>query len=365
MLLLSRYLVKQVALITLVISVVLTLIIWLTQSLRLLDFIINGGAPMRIFAAMLVLTIPKFFEIILPLSLALGIVYAMNKLSSDSEVVVMHNTGASPIQLSQGILTFSVVVSLFIFIIAGWGTPLANRQLDHLRDIVKSDYSLGLLRPGVFNVIGNDTTIYISERSDLQDLRGVFIYFNKQGEAATTITAKRGGMVMRDGKPYVVVLEGTRQQFNPTTGSIDRLRFENYSLDLSSLINKAPDLHIEPDERTLTELWHTQPKEDRTNPERLVTEFHLRLAKPLLTLAFGLLAITPFLRGTFNRRGQNGRLLAIIGGIILLQAIHLGSSHMSNHAGLGMALLYGSPVVSILLCWMALYHRTLSTWGRP
>ena len=50
MLLLSRYLVKQVALITLVISVVLTLIIWLTQSLRLLDFIINGGAPMRIFA---------------------------------------------------------------------------------------------------------------------------------------------------------------------------------------------------------------------------------------------------------------------------------------------------------------------------
>lgn len=358
MLLLSRYLVRNVFFTTLAISLALTLIIWLTQSLRLLDFIINGGAPLRLFAAMLILTVPKFFEIILPISLALGIIYSMNKFSTDSEVVVMHNTGASPMQLSQGILLFAVLSSLAVFGITGWGTPLANRQLDHLRDIVKSDYSLGMLRPGVFNVIGNDTTIYIAERTDLQDLSGVFIHFNKEGEPPTTITAERGGLVMREGKPFVVVVDGMRQQFNEKNGSIDRLRFKNYSLDLSSLVNKNTVMHIEPDERTLSDLWHTERIDSREGPQRLIAEFHQRLSKPLLTLAFALLALIPFMRGYYNRRGQIGRIFGITLGLITLQAINLGSSTLAGTSVVGMIILYGTPVLCILACWFSLYHPT-------
>ncbi len=57
---------------------------------------------------------------------------------------------------------------------------MANREVDRLRNLVKSDYSIGLLRPGIFNTLGDEATIYIAERTDLQDLRGIFIHLDKK-----------------------------------------------------------------------------------------------------------------------------------------------------------------------------------------
>lgn len=358
MLLLSRYLAKHVVLTTLMISLVLTLIIWLMQSLRLLDFIINGGAPLSIFGSMLVLTVPRFYEIILPLSLAIGIVYSLNKLNTDSEVVIMQNSGASPLQLAGGVLIFSVFISLFVFFLSGWTTPMANRELDRLRNVVKSDYGLGMLRAGVFNVIGEDTTIYITDRSDLQDLRGVFIHFNKEGEPPTTITAERGGLVMQDGKPYVVVVNGVRQQFSPENGVIEKLKFQNYSLDLSSLVNKAPDLRLDPNDHTLGQLWRGEGKDESTTQASLNAEMHKRISRPFMTLAFSMLAIVPFLCGYHSRRGQPWRMIWISVGLILLQGLNMAFVQMSGRSVLGIALLYGIPLVTILICLLILLNQT-------
>lgn len=357
MLLLSRYLLKHVVLTTIMISLVLTLIIWLTQSLRLLDFIINGGAPMGLFGHMLVLSVPRFYEIILPLSLAIGIVYSLNKLSTDSEMVVMQNSGASPMQLAKGILAFSLLVSLFVFLLSGWTTPMANRELDRLRNVVKSDYGLGMLRAGVFNVIGGDTTIYIADRSDLQDLRGVFIYFNKEGQAPTTITAQHGGLVMRNGKPYVVVVDGVRQKFNPENGSIEKLKFQNYSLDLSSLLNKTPDLRLDPNDRTLPQLWRGEGADINTPLERLNAELHKRISNPFLTLSFSLLALVPFLCGYHSRRGQPWRLVLIGLGVITLQGLNMGLVQMAGKSFAGILLLYGLPVVTAAGCLFVLLNQ--------
>lgn len=353
--LLPRYIVKQAALTTILISVVLTLIIWLTQSLRLLDFIINGNAPMTLFGKMLLLTVPRFFEIILPISLALGIVYTLNKFSTDSELVVMQNSGIRPVRLGSGLLYFSVFIALFVLVLSGWGTPWANRELDNVRNIVKSDYSLGLLRPGIFNELSDDTTIYIAERSSLQDLKGVFIYFNKAGELPTTITAKHGGILTKDQKVYVLVFNGTRQQFNKATGTVETLKFERYSLDLSSLTNRVMDTIIEPNDRTLPELFAT--KDTTQNPKeksRIIAEIHNRLARPFLILALALMTLVPFLTGGHNRRGQPLRILALIGGILALQSVFLGASSLAATSTFGLLLLYGVPLAIIIVYATAL-----------
>ena len=349
MYLLPRYLVKSAALTTLFISLVLTLIIWLTQTLRLLDFVINGGAPMSLFGAMLLLIIPRFFEVILPMSLALGILYSLNKFSADSELVVMQNSGLSPLRLAQGLLTFTILVVLFVFVLSGWLTPLANRELDRLRGIVKSDYSMGLLRPGIFNSVGTDTTVYIAERTSLQDLKGVFIHTAKPNEVPTTITAQHGGLITQHGKPLVVVFDGMRQQFNPQTGNVDTLKFDRYSLDLSSLSNRISSLQLDPNERTVTELSAAKnPEADPKTLQRLYAEFHSRMSRPFLTLAFALISIVPFLTGRFNRRGQTMRMTAIITALIVIQCIHLGASSWAVSSRAGVILLYLVPVSVIL-----------------
>ena len=359
MFLLSKYLVKSCALTTFVISLVLTMIIWLTQSLRLLDFIINGGAPMRLFLNMLIMTVPSFYEIILPISLAIGIAYSLNKFSSDSEIVVMQNSGISPIKLASGTVSFIVIVASLVFLISGWFAPMANHRLDEIRNVVRSEYSMGLLRAGVFNTIGNDTTFYIAKRTDLQDLQGVFIHFNKLDELPTTITAERGGLIMRDGKPFVVIIDGIRQQFNPETGSIERLKFQNYSLDISSLLKRKDTILTEPEDQTLSNLWNK--KADPTiyeTPQRLRGEIHTRLSRPLLTLCFGLLALTPFLIGYFNRRGNALRLFFILLGVISLQIMNLGASHLATENMIGVFLLYIPPMIVCVYFLLKLTNHT-------
>lgn len=368
MYLLSRYLLKTTVITTLLISVVLTLIIWLTQTLRLLDFVLNGGAPMSLFGAMLVLIIPRFFEVILPLSLALGTVYSLNKFSMDSELVIMQNSGLSPLRLAQGLILFSLTIALFILALSGWITPMANRQMDRLRDIVKSEYSLGMLRPGIFNTIGSETTVYIAERTSLQDLRGVFIHTTKPGEPATTITAQQGGLISHNGKPLVVVFNGTRQQFNPKTGGIDNLKFERYSLDLSSLTNSIEKLHRDPNEKTIMELWQTPLSQlSDKDAQRSVAELHSRLSRPLLALAFALMSFVPFLIGRFNRRGQAKRMSMIIGGILALQILSMVSSSLAGSSYLGVFLLYAVPggvifVYATLLMSDKNYYKRLGRW---
>lgn len=349
MFLLSRYLLKNTALTTFFMCTVLTLIIWLTQTLRLLDFVINGGAPFRLFGAMLFLTIPRFFEVILPLSLALGVVYSLNKFSSDSELVVMQNSGLSPFNLGKAIIAFALLVATFLFILSGWLTPMANREMDRLRNVVKSDYSLGLLRPGVFNLVSDDTTVYIAERTNLQDLKGVFIHTNNPGEPPTTITAEHGGFITQNGKPLIVVFDGLRQQFNPQTGMVDMLKFERYSLDLSNLMQRIEKMQLDPNERTLTELWGNQ-NQDTGNiklDNRLRAELHTRMSRPFLVLAFTLISLVPFLIGRFNRRGHALRVGIIIAVLIVVQAIHLGASSFAVTSDMGIVLLYGVPLALI------------------
>lgn len=349
MYLLSRYLLKTTMITTLLISVILTLIIWLTQTLRLLDFVLNGGAPMRLFGAMLVLIIPRFFEIILPLSLALGTVYSLNKFSTDSELVIMQNSGLSPLRLSQGLIVFAFGVAIFILALSGWLTPMANRQMDKLRDVVKSEYSMGLLRPGIFNVIGDETTVYIAERTSLQDLRGVFIHFTKPGEPATTITAQQGGLITHNGKPLVVVFNGTRQQFNPKTGGIDNLKFERYSLDLSSM-GSGGVMRQDPDTKTVMELWSSPTIEGNTKEAlRAKAEFHNRLSRPLLAIAFAFMSMVPFMIGRFNRRGQAKRMASIIVGILVLQIINMVSASLASSSVAGIILLYAVPSIIIFV----------------
>lgn len=347
MLLLSRYLAKQVTFTTILIAVVLTLIIWLTQSLRLLDFIISGNAPMALFGKMLLLTVPRFFEIILPVSLALSIIYSLNKFSADSELIIMQNSGVNPARLGGGILLFSVVIAILVFFLSSWGTPLANRELDSTRNLIKSDYSLGLLRPGVFNTLGEDTTIYIASRSSLQDLRGVFIHFNKANEVPTTITAEHGSLITHEGKIFIVISDGTRQQFNPNTGVVETLKFQRYSLDLSSLANKVISPELDPNDRTLPELLNTPPK-DQKERTRIFAELHNRIARPFLILAYALMTLTPFLIGGYNRRGQPLRLLIMICGVLSMQGLFLASSSLAATSTVGLLLLYGVPFGIIL-----------------
>ncbi len=358
--LLSRYLFKQLILSTISISFVLTFIIWLTQSLRLLEIIVNGGAPLTLFSTLLFLTVPKFFEIIMPIALAISVLFTYNKLTMDSEIVIMQSVGASYKSLVKPAVLTSVLIGMVVFAISGWLTPLANRELDRLKDVIKSDYSSVLLREEVFNTIGNDTTIYISDRDRGTHLSGIMIHFAEKSDAPpTTILAKRGGMVMIDDKPYVVVFEGMRQQFNPKTKTVETLRFDEYSLDISSLDNRAINPWIDADERTLPNLFKSArlKSTDTKLAQRFIGEAHNRITRPLLAITLTLVAISSLLIGQFNRRGQTKKIIIAVILLIILQGANLGLVNYASQSYIGVFGLYLISIIPALIAYQVIQFQ--------
>lgn len=349
--LIQRYLGRQLLLSTLVIATGLTMVIWLTQSLKLLDLVINGGAPLQLFGYMLLLTVPKFFEIILPLALAISVVFFFNKLIADSELVVMQACGLSPWQIGKTVAWLAVFFGLCVFLIGGWLTPHANQELDRIRGVAKSDFSVNLLRPRVFNTLGDNVVVYLSERSSLGNLKGILIHFRPQGQPSSTIWAKSGGIIMKDKQPIVTMRDGIKQDYNPKTKKVESLSFASYHVNLASILNKTSgDKNAEPNEHVLPDLLTLGPQqEDPRHQREFMAEFNIRISRPLLVVSFALCAMTPFLLGRFNRRGQMWRVLHVILSLVALQAAYLGCISLAQHNPWGNPLLYVVAVVPSLV----------------
>src|SRR5689334_6592476 len=88
----------------------LTSVVWLVQSLSLLDLVINRGQSAFTFAFLVLLLVPSLLTIVLPFSFLFGSLFALQRLSGDSELVVMASAGYSLRQLAGPVLAAAVVV---------------------------------------------------------------------------------------------------------------------------------------------------------------------------------------------------------------------------------------------------------------
>src|SRR5919198_14284 len=64
---LTRYILRQSLGVTLFVTAALSAAIWLAQSLRLIDLIVNRGLSIELFLYLALLLLPRFLDIVLPL----------------------------------------------------------------------------------------------------------------------------------------------------------------------------------------------------------------------------------------------------------------------------------------------------------
>lgn len=338
----DRYLFKNLAFATFFTALSLAMVIMLTQSLRFLELIINSGASSFSFFTLTFLALPRFFEVILPIALMISTVFIYNRMSADSEIVVMRAAGQSPLRLSRPALMLAGVVTLFIFIVSAWLAPMALSQMQLMRVTIKAQYSSLLLRDGIFNQVGSDLTVFISGRDKNGDLEGLMIHDSrKKGAPPVTILAKRGVIVVDEVGQQVMVYDGSRQEYNPETGALSRLDFERYSLELPES-GPVRQRYREPDERTLPELLN--PDEEVRQNEKIMKDFrieaHRRFVSPFLAVTFTLVSLCCMLLGHVDRRGLGKRIVIAAGGIILLQGLYLVAYNLAKEGTPGLIMMY-------------------------
>ena len=107
----------------------LTGVIWITQALRGIDLMTSQGQTIVTFLGLTSLVIPGLVLIISPIALMIAISHTLNKLATDSEIIVMNAAGFSPFRLFRPFIHATIVVALMVAFIASYLAPDGMRRL--------------------------------------------------------------------------------------------------------------------------------------------------------------------------------------------------------------------------------------------
>src|SRR4028119_2155350 len=98
---LDLYIFRQLAGALLAVTVGLAALVWLTQSLRFIELVLDRGLSFLVFIELTGLLLPSFFAVILPITTFLVALFVYVRLSTDRELVVMRAAGLSQWRLAR------------------------------------------------------------------------------------------------------------------------------------------------------------------------------------------------------------------------------------------------------------------------
>lgn len=361
----DRYILRQLVLVTVMVTITLTCAIWLTQSLRFVELIVNRGLTIGTFFYLTMLLLPSFLWIMLPIALFTAVVFAYNRLVGDSELVVMRSAGMGPLNLARPALLLSAVVTTISYALAFYFLPLAYRDFKDLEFDVRNDYAGMLLREGAFNTVANGITVFVRQREASGELVGILVHDSRRPSDPVTLVAERGRLAMSEEGPRVVLVAGNRQELDRETGRMRFLYFERYSVDLGRVAQRSTERWREPRERYLHELFRApQNENDRQSRARLLAEGHNRIVTPLLAFTLTMIGLACLLSGDFNRRGQMRRVVTAIAAAIAVQTAAVASNNLTTKWPSLAGLAYANALIpAAFATWWLLGSRV--SWSRP
>ena len=189
----DRYVLRNLAVATVFIAAVLSAVVFLTQSLRFLELVIESGASSGAFWILTVLALPRFLEIILPIAVLAGVIFIYHRMTIDSELVAIKAAGFSPMALARPAIMLACVTTVILWGMTMWVAPRSLSEMQHMRSVIKAQFSALLFREGVFNQVGTGLTVYIRERTSEGELRGLMIHDSRENQPILRPCWRRAG----------------------------------------------------------------------------------------------------------------------------------------------------------------------------
>ena len=355
----TRYVLRQLFVGMVLVTMGLTSIIWLSQSLRFVEMIVNQGVTALTFIYLTMLMLPNFLTIILPIALFCVTLFVYAKLVSDREILVMRAAGLSPISLAKPALILAMLFVTFGYALNLYLMPNSYRMFRELQWEIRN-YSHFLLKEGAFTSF-SDVTVYVRDRTKDGQLLGVLAYDQRNPEKVETWMAAKGALVEFDKGAQVIMFDGNRQVINAQTNQLSILYFDQGVLDLKGLGKNAPtskDRFREARERNLNELFNiaNEPNISKRDIGKFTIEAHKRLTSPLTALSFSLIAICSLLLGNFNRRSQVRQITIAVCIVLTLLISSLGLENLAAKKLHLIPLLYIHAILPILVSFTAILN---------
>jgi len=317
----GRYMFRATLGAFLITLVSLTVVIWFTQAMRDFDLITSQRQTLLVFVGITGMIIPLLVMMIAPIALVMAAAHVLNKLSSDSEIIVMNAAGVSPWRLLRPFIAAAAVVSLLVAVIAAYLSPRSLRGLRDWGAQVRADILTNIVQPGRFTTVGGNLTFHIADRRPNGLLVGIFVDDRRDPNEHSTYLAEQGEIVKTDRASFLVLEGGSIQRLEAGQRDPRIVTFDRYPFDLSQFTASPQNVVYTVREKYIWELLWPRPDDAlyAAQPDQYRSELHDRLATPLYPFAFVILAYTFLGPPQTTRQSRTLALLGMIGAVALLR----------------------------------------------
>ncbi|MDF1762345.1 MAG: LPS export ABC transporter permease LptF, partial [Oleibacter sp.] len=292
---LFRYLARELAGSLIAVTIVLLMILMSGRLIQQLASAAAGEVSLEIVFYTLLLRLPSFLEMILPLAFFISILLSYGRLYTENEMTILTATGFSERRLLFYTMIPAVFITALVALFSLYLSPLGAEKMEALYQKQAELTEFELLAPGRFQSMkgGSRVTYTESLSADKKIMNNVFI-----ADGNTILLADEGSQYISDetGSRYLELKNGKR--FDITTGSLEyqTLSFQQYGVKIAD----EPEAR----RRLRKEAVPTQQLLGSDNPQ-YQAQFQWRVSLiimvPLITLiAFPLSKVNPR-QGRFAR----------------------------------------------------------------
>jgi len=243
-------------------------------------------------------------DVLLPLSLFLGVMTGLGRLYTDSEIYAMRASGISEASLLRPLMRLTLVLAIVVALLSTWARPWAYAQAFSIKAMAEATAETGRIREAQFYDFGkNGKTVFIEHIAENgRDLDGIFIRTRK-GSDLQVITATKGEFEYFF-KPMFHRLKLTDARIMRKVQDSTDLsgQFGSFTLYLPAQSPKPPGYKVK--SASTNELRQSSDPVDRA-------EFQWRLSTPVSALLLALAAI-PLSRSR-PRQGRYAKMLLALG----------------------------------------------------
>jgi lipopolysaccharide export system permease protein len=218
-----------------------------------------------------------------------ALAYTLNKLNTDSEIVVMNAAGMSPWHVFWPFVVVSIIVALMVSFISFYLAPKCLRELRIQLTKVRADLVANVIQPGRFTSVDEQRlTFHVRERRPNGELLGIFIDDRRNPAERGTFLAERGQVLEGASGTFLVLENGSAQRIQTKDRDPTIVLFERYAFDLSQLTGSGATPTFGANERYFWELAAPDPNDPyvKANATRIRTEFHERLSAVFYPFVF-------------------------------------------------------------------------------
>ena len=316
---LCRYVYREIATPFFFALLIFTIILFTVRILKLVELVVNRGVPLEQLLAIFLYILPAFFEVTVPMSFLLALLWSFGRLSSDREIIALKSCGISFIQMASPVALVTTIVLCGTFFLTMYARPWSNRALRQvIYEVTKTRATAGL-KEKMFNDEFAGVVVYTDKiQPPGTDLQGVMIADNRSAQRQNTIFARQGRVVINEDSQLLTLrlFDGTVHSTETSRKGYQTTHFSTYdlTLNLASALSEITRTSAAPPELSLQDLRlsieHKQKDGGNANAE--LSELYRRFSLPFSCVVFALLALPLSVRPMWGFRSHGFAISIVI-----------------------------------------------------